>query len=74
MRSWEWMMLRKKLNHSLPWNEDLHGRGLSSSNCCCAFFLLDLQQALASGGFPIAVPLQANAINTQAQGGMTVNG
>ncbi|XP_058961239.2 protein lin-54 homolog isoform X1 [Pocillopora verrucosa] len=32
------------------------------------------QQALASGGFPIAVPLQANAINTQAQGGMTVNG
>lgn len=38
------------------------------------FFLFDLQQALASGGFPIAVPLQANAINTQAQGGMTVNG
>lgn len=32
------------------------------------------QQALASGGFPIAVPLQANALNTQAQGGMTVNG
>ncbi|KAL9984790.1 hypothetical protein ACROYT_G007123 [Oculina patagonica] len=32
------------------------------------------QQALASGGFPIAVPLQANALNTGAQGGMTVNG
>ncbi|KAJ7379164.1 nucleobase-containing compound biosynthetic process [Desmophyllum pertusum] len=32
------------------------------------------QQALASGGFPIAVPIQANALNAGAQGGMTVNG
>lgn len=34
----------------------------------------DFQQALASGGFPIAVPLQTNALNTGTQGGMTVNG
>ena len=33
-----------------------------------------LQQALATGGFPIAVPLQTNALNTGTQGGMTVNG
>ena len=39
-------MLRKKLNHSLPWNEDLHGRGLSSSNCCCAFFFLTFSKLL----------------------------
>lgn len=32
------------------------------------------QQALASGGFPIAVPLQANTLNTGAQQGMSVNG
>lgn len=32
------------------------------------------QQALTTGGFPIAVPLQTNALNTGTQGGMTVNG
>lgn len=32
------------------------------------------QQALASGGFPIAVPLQANTLNTGAQPGLSVNG
>lgn len=32
------------------------------------------QQALTSGGFPIAVPLQASSLNTGPQGGLTVNG
>lgn len=48
--------------------------------CCnCIFNVLFslfsvFQQALTTGGFPIAVPLQTNALNTGTQGGMTVNG
>ena len=38
------------------------------------FLCSNFQQALASGGFPIAVPLQTNTLNTGTQGGMTVNG
>ena len=37
-------------------------------------FYFTFQQALTSGGFPIAVPLQANSLNTGSQGGLTVNG
>ena len=41
---------------------------------CWTVSLYLFQQALASGGFPIAVPLQANTLNTAAQPGLSVNG